>query len=93
MPQSLFIMLMSVLLHDAVSWLSPGAQAAYAAGDLAELVYADDTLLISVQTCHLDEYLRAVVAAGRDYGMDLHWGKFQLLPVNGPCRLQRPDGE
>ena len=82
-----------VLLHDAVSWLSPEARAAYTQGDLSDLVYADDTLLISVLDKHLSEYLRAVTAAGRDYGMQLHWGKFQLLPVNGTCRLQKPDGE
>ena len=88
----LFIVVMTVLLHDAVSWLGPEARAAHAQGNLTDLVYADDTLLLAASEDHLDEYLRAVVAAGRHYGMELHWGKFQLMPVNGQCRLLRPDG-
>ena len=29
---------------------------------------------------------------GARFGMELHWSKFQLLPVNGSYKLQAPDG-
>ena len=74
----LFIIAMSVLLHDAVGL--PGACAdQYAKGHLADLVYADDTLLIGIDKTHLQEYLQAVFVAGKRYGMELHFGKFQLI--------------
>ena len=57
-------MAMSVLLSDATAMLSPSAESAYQRGDLSDVVYADDTLLISVSSSHLEEYLLAVAAAG-----------------------------
>lgn len=45
----IFVMVMSVLLHDAHSMLSPSAKSAYEAGDLSDLVYADETMLMSVR--------------------------------------------
>jgi hypothetical protein len=38
----LFIIAMSVMMHDAVELLSPSARIAYERGELADLVYADD---------------------------------------------------
>ena len=37
----LFVIVMSILLHDAVGMREESAKAAYDKGDLAELVYAD----------------------------------------------------
>ena len=39
---------MSVVMHGAVELLTPVAHTAYTKGDLADLVYADDTLLLGV---------------------------------------------
>ena len=52
------------------------------AGDLAELIHADDTLLLGVSTKHVETYFQAVFMAGHRYGMELHWGKFQLVTTN-----------
>jgi hypothetical protein len=89
----LFVMVMSVLLTDAMDMLSKGAKDAHMKGDLADMVYADDTLLLSVSDAHLNEYLHAVAAAGARYGMELHWGKFQLLPVQCTPKVHTPDGQ
>ena len=78
----LFIVAMTVLVFDAVGMLSPEAREAYHAGDLAELIYADDTLLLGVSMKHVETYLQAVFMAGHRYGMELHWGKFQLVTTN-----------
>ena len=55
---------MSAIVHDAVGLLSPDARAAYDRGDLADIVYADDTLLAGASSKFLHEFLRAVAAAG-----------------------------
>ena len=68
---------MSVLVHDVLSMLQGAAREAFDRGDLADIVCADDTLLMGVSTLHLTEYMQAVAAAGRKYGMELHYGKFQ----------------
>jgi len=65
----LFIVAMSVLLQDAVDILNASASAQYAKGDLADVLYADDTLLLGVKDSHLVEFLRAVCEAGKRYGM------------------------
>jgi len=86
-------MAMSVLLTDATAMLSPSAKLAYQRGDLSDVVYADDTLLISVSSIHLEEYLLAVAAAGARYGMELHWDKLQLLAVHTEPALHAPSGD
>ena len=85
-------MVMSVLLADAVALLGDHAKAAYERGDLSDVIYADDTLLLSVSDAHLSEYLDAIAACGKKYGMELHWGKFQLLPVRCSPSVCTPDG-
>ena len=88
----LFIIAMSVLMNDAVRSLSAEARAAYDRGDLADVVYADDTLLLGSSSEHLNEYLHCVARAGQTLGMELHWDKFQLLPVQCTPKLMAPDG-
>ena len=89
----LFVIVMTVVLHDAVSLLSPAAKRAYDDAALADLIYADDTLLIGVSAAHVNEYLRHVAAVGAQYGMELHWQKFQLLPVRASPSIVTPTGE
>ena len=88
----LFILVMTVLLHDAVESLSREAQDAYKSGALSDCVYADDTLLFGVSSCHLNEYLKAITVAGARYGMELHWNKFQVLPVQVGSEIEAADG-
>jgi len=83
---------MTVLLHDAVAMLPDGARKAYDAGELSECVYADGTLLIGTSDAYLCDFLAAVAAAGRRYGMELHSQKFQVLPVRAPGEVCAPDG-
>ena len=88
----LFIIVMTVLMRDATDMLSPAAREAYAKGDLADIAYADDTLLVAVSQANLEEYLQAVSDAGTRYGLELHYGKLQLLNVRCLTQLRRPDG-
>ena len=85
-------MLMTVVMVDAAAKLPNEDQAALAQGSLAELLYADDTLLLSVSTSTLERFLAAVSKAGATYGLELHWGKLQLLRIRSESPVRRPDG-
>ena len=84
----LFIVLMPALMFDAFDSLSHDARAAYEKGDLADITFADDTLLLGASPRFLSEFLSAVASAGQRYGMELHFGKLQLLNIQ--CNLQVP---
>jgi hypothetical protein len=88
----LFVMLMTVVMHDAVHCMSDGAQAAFNSGSLGVVLYADDTLLIGVSEGRVQEFLDTVAVVGKRYGMELHSSKFQLLSVNGDYQLRTPEG-
>jgi len=89
----LFIIVMSVLMHDAVDLLGPSARSAYLRGELADLAFADDTMLMGVSSEHLSEYLDAVACAGKRFGMELHYGKLQLISVCCNNRVTKPNGD
>ena len=93
MSPLLFVLVTTVLLADAVEMLGRPAKQAYDNGDLADCVYADDTLLIGCNDDFLNEFLAAVAAAGRRYGMELHWNKFQVLAVQSPGLVRVPEGD
>ena len=80
-------------MHDAVGLLGPSARAAYERGELADLAYADDTMLMGVSSAHLSEYLSAVACAGRRFGMELHYGKLQLINVSCVDTVIKPNGD
>ena len=66
---------MTVMMHDAVSMLGETARATYDKGDLADLTFADDALLLGVSRQHVEEFLAAVSTAGKRYGLELHFWK------------------
>ena len=75
----LFVMIMTVLRTDAAAQLNIQDQERLRAGTLAELLYADDTLLLGADAGSVERFMSAVSAAGATYGLELHWGKLQLL--------------
>ena len=92
MSPFLFVMLMSVLMEDAKSKLQNEDLELMRKGALAELLYADDTLLLGVNGKSVENFLRAVSDAGAAYGLSLHWGKLQLMRIRCSDRARRPDG-
>lgn len=89
----LFVMLMSVLMSDAKTKLDPQDSDLLERGILAELLYADDTLLMGVNAASVERFMKAVSEAGEAYGLSLHWGKLQLLQVRCQESVHRPDGD
>ena len=85
-------MVMSVIMFDARLELKDEWQALFDRGGLAALLYADDTLLISVSQQALQAFLDAVAAVGGRFGLELHWGKFQLIEARCNPNIHRQDG-
>ena len=87
---SLFVMMMSVLMADAAKQLNAGDQELWPKGVLAELLYADDTLLLGVSASRLQRFLVAVSEGGGKYGIELHPGKLQLMQIRCDDTVRRP---
>jgi hypothetical protein len=88
----LFFIVMSMLMEDARTLLSPSALQAVSSGALSDLLCADDTLIMGLSSDLVAEYAEAVEKAGASYGMALHWDKTQALSVCTKDRIRRPDG-
>jgi len=92
----LFGMVMTVLMSDARGKLSPNAQQACSEGGLEDVLFADDTLLISNSGAHIEEYMAAVESCGRDHGLQIHWGKVHLVAVgsnSSSSSVRAPSGD
>jgi hypothetical protein len=78
----LFVMVMTVLLHDANDMLHQVHGINLRPGCCSELVYADDTLLIDVSTHNLQKYMECIATVGAEYGLKLNWGKVEQMNIN-----------
>ena len=83
---------MSILMEDAVESLGEEDRAQHNRGELASVLYADDTLLVGISSESLQRFLTAVADAGAGYGLELHQDKFQLLQVRTDAAVRTQDG-
>ena len=88
----LFGMVMTILMEDARALLSAELRQAISAGNLEEVLYADDTLVIGACGKHVQEYMAKIEACGHHYGLQIHWGKVQVLAVCTDESVQDPSG-
>jgi hypothetical protein len=88
----LFVMLMSVIMYDATEKLTDPDKRLLKNGRLADLLYADDTLLLGVDAGSMQRFVAAVAEAGACFGLRLHWGKIQQINVRCEVVLHLPDG-
>jgi hypothetical protein len=89
----LFGMVMTVLMWDARNALSTEAKLACDKGELEDTLFADDTLLIGRCGEHIEEYMAQVELKGRDYGLQVHWGKVCLVKVCADSPIHGPSGQ
>ena len=83
----LFASLMTVLLRDAKASLGD------AAGDVSDLVYADDTLIIAPGAAEAELYMKAISDAGANYGLKYNWRKLELMATGcNASAILKPDG-
>ena len=86
----LFSIVMTIVLIDARRALNPGAVDAIRTGDLSELLYADDTLLLGINSTHISDYICAIAEAGNSFGLRLHQGKSKLVTVGNAPDVECP---
>ena len=72
--------------------LSPAAQAACLKGELEDTLFADDTLIISSSGANVEKYMAAVELKGKDYGLQVHWGKVHSITVGTTTPVKSPTG-
>ena len=89
----LFILVMSVLMHDAYDLFLERTGVDVDEDQLYDLLYADDTLLMGVRADHVSKLAEAVEVVGARFGMTLHWGKTQALSVRSSTKLTTSAGE
>ena len=88
----LFIMVMTVIMHDSISALGRAPSDAYRDGSLYDVLYADDTLILGSCARNVEALATSVEKVGGTYGMTLHWAKTQALSVCTTDKVLRPDG-
>lgn len=88
----LFVMVMSVIMEDSIQQLPQEDKDSLKNRSLATILYADDTLLVGSSQQALTRMLAAVADTGAQYGLQLHWGKFQLLNVRCDFAFNTPSG-
>ena len=86
----LFIVVQSVMFHDIQAKLELEAEPLFVV--TRELLYADDTVLMSSSQRNLQQLIDAVAAEGATYGLEINWDKtFQMSICTGSA-VHRPDG-
>ena len=89
----LFIVLMTVLMHDARGTLMN--EYSFSAAErllVSELVYADDTLIVDTDECFVQEFMSCIGEAGNEYGLNFNWSKLEAMPVRTTATIRKPDG-
>lgn len=88
----LFVMVMTVIMHDAVDKLGAAASDAYRAHTLFDVLYADDTLILGCSPANVANFAEMVEEIGATYGMALHWDKTQAMSVCSDSRIVKSNG-
>ena len=84
----LFIMVQTVLMHDVDERLlceAPVNKPAYLV--TTDLVYADDTALLSSCSVRLQLHLNILVEEGKKYGLELNWDKTMVIGIHSTGKL------
>ena len=90
----LFVMVMTVLMHDAKALLrTHPAYTAYGEQLIEELLYADDTLLIHSDPEVVRLYMECVREAGSHYGLEFNGKKLENMPVRCDAEFFSPSGD
>ena len=88
----LFGIVMMILMRNAYDLLSSDAKLAHSRGELGEVLYADDTLILGSSHLLVQEYMAAVQKVGLEYGLEIHWGKVHDVGVCTDQSVRDPSG-
>ena len=84
---------MTVLITDAKRNLQQSGVQLNTETLVDELLYADDTLLVDVDSAVVEAYMHEVSKAGAVYGLTFNWGKLETLPINCSCNIADANGK
>ena len=91
----LFILVQTVLLHDVDQRLQEErwkvTEPEYIVCE--DVLYADDTMLVSSSPAKLQRKLEVVVDEGRRYGLELNWKKALAMRIHNASEITTPSGE
>ena len=83
---------MTVILTDVRCKLSEDDSSNSASGSCSEVLYADDTLLLGTSAAEAEKQLACIVEIGEEYGLEMNWGKVEVLAANAEVVVRKPDG-
>ena len=86
----LFIIVQSVMFHDIYNQIHLEPEPEFVV--TRDLLYADDTLLVSSSRANLQLLLNSVVSEGAKYGLELNWTKTFQMTICTTSIISRPDG-
>ena len=94
----LFILVQTVLLSDVDNILASRGHGRLWPEEpphivCSDILYADDTILLSSVASKLQMHLDILVEEGAKYGLELNWDKTVLLNINTEAELARPSGD
>jgi len=84
---------MSVMLGDAQHLLQQDHGIVLSHGEISDLIYADDILLVGMDMEVVEKYLACIVTIGLQNGLEMNWQKVELLNIKCSQPLARPDGQ
>jgi hypothetical protein len=79
------------MLHDAFTPLALESEPEYIV--TRDILYADDTLLVSKHISNLHVMLEAIILEGQKYGMEMNWDKTVQIQVGCADTIRMPTGE
>ena len=85
-----FSIVQSVMFHDIYNQIHLEPEPAFVV--TRDLLYVDDTLLVSSSQQNLQLLLNSVVFEGAKYGLELNWAKTFQMGICTPSSVSRPDG-
>ena len=91
----LFILMQTVLQHDVDQRMREAlphtAEPDYIV--CSDVLYADDTMLVSSSALRLQLHMDTLVDEGQRYGLELNWSKTVAMRINHEGQLVQPSGE
>ena len=86
----LFIAVQTIMMHDVFQELDLQAEPPYVV--TRDVLYADDTVLVSRYASNLQLLLDRIITEGRTYGLELNWDKTVQMQISTLARVTQPNG-
>ena len=91
----LFILVQTILLYDVDQRMLLESFAVDEPEYIVcnDVLYADDTFLVSSSATKLQDHLNIIVDEGKRYGLELNWGKTFMMKIKNQGQILQPNGQ